>query len=105
VTFSLEPDEAPPIVFKRGDSNADGATNITDGIYVLNYLFLGGPTPTCKEAANPNDDANINITDGIYILNFLFLGGPPPAAPGNAACGPDPAASLSQLGCESYLKC
>jgi hypothetical protein len=55
--------------------------NITDGIYVLNYLFLGGPAPPCLAAANANGDGVLNITDGIYILNFLFLGGPPPAAP------------------------
>jgi hypothetical protein len=91
--------------FKRGDSNADGTLNITDGIYVLNYLFLGGPTPTCLEAANANDDAQINITDGIYILNFLFLGGPGPAAPGPDACGPDPATSPTNLTCVSYTKC
>ena len=75
-------------MFHRGDANADGSINITDGIFVLNFLFLGGPTPTCLEAANPNDDEAVNITDGIYILNFLFLGGPQPAAP-YPSCGTD----------------
>jgi hypothetical protein len=100
-TGSTEP------VFHRGDSNADGQFNITDGIYVLNFLFLGGPTPPCLESANPNDDLQINITDGIYILNFLFLGGPEPASPGpgGKACGPDPTGSVSNLGCESYTDC
>jgi hypothetical protein len=95
--------------FHRGDANADGAINITDGIYILNYLFLGGPSPPCKEAANPNNDVSINITDGIYVLNFLFLGGPPPAAPGpmGSPCGtdPDPEGSAGDLGCNSYTKC
>jgi hypothetical protein len=93
------------VQFRRGDSNADGQINITDGIYVLNYLFLGGPTPTCIEAANPNDDPQVNITDGIYILNFLFLGGPPPAAPGQESCGKDPAGSPNDLGCSAYDRC
>jgi PKD repeat protein len=90
--------------FHRGDANGDRQINITDGIYVLNYLFLGGPTPGCLEAANPNDDPSINITDGIYILNYLFLGGPGPAAPGpvESPCGIDPAGSPTDLGCESY---
>ena len=100
------PTSAEPI-FHRGDPNDDGTINITDGIYVLNFLFLGGPAPTCREAANPNDDDTINITDGIYLLNFLFLGGPPPAAPGgmSSPCGEDPATSPSDLGCASYTKC
>jgi PKD repeat protein len=93
--------------FHRGDPNNDGTINITDGIYILNFLFLGGPEPTCREAANPNDDASINITDGIYVLNFLFLGGPPPAAPGphSLPCGPDPVGSPTDLGCATYTKC
>jgi hypothetical protein len=31
--------------FVRGDANDDGEVNITDGIYILNFLFLGGPAP------------------------------------------------------------
>jgi hypothetical protein len=93
--------------FHRGDSNADGMINITDGIFVLNYLFLGGPTPPCLEAANPNDDSALNITDGIYILNFLFLGGPAPTEPGpmDKPCGPDSVGSPKDLGCNLYTKC
>ncbi len=94
-------------VFHRGDANADGSINITDGIFVLNYLFLGGATPPCLEAANPNDDEAVNITDGIYILNFLFLGGSDPAPPGPPPqpCGPDPEGSAVDLGCEAYESC
>jgi len=44
--------------FRRGDSDAKGGVpNITDGIFVLNYLFLGGPTPTCLEAADADNKA------------------------------------------------
>jgi len=90
--------------FRRGDPNSDGVINITDGIYILNFLFLGGPPPTCTEAANANDDGSANITDGIYVLNFLFLGGPAPAAPG-ASCGSEPEGTPSDLGCASYTRC
>jgi hypothetical protein len=104
VTVTSGPTEG---VFHRGDANGDGDINITDGIFVLNYLFLGGPTPDCLEAANPNDDAEINITDGIFVLNYLFLGGPEPAPPGptTSPCGEDPADSPSDLGCSSYTEC
>ncbi len=76
-------------VFKRGDVNADGEVNISDASFLLNFLFLGGPTPPCMDAADANDDGNADISDASYILNFLFLGGPPPPAPGPATCGPD----------------
>jgi hypothetical protein len=104
----IEPEGGPvKPVFHRGDADGDGAMNITDGIFVLNYLFLGGATPTCLEAANGNDDAEINITDGIFILNYLFLGGNAPPAPGptDSPCGSDPASSPNDLGCDSYPGC
>ena len=85
--FSGETDEP---FFRRGDANASGDLNITDGVFVLNYLFIGGPTPTCLDAADSDDNGQLNITDGVRILNFLFLGGPEPPAPGTSNCGPDP---------------
>ncbi|MEM7261572.1 MAG: LamG domain-containing protein [Planctomycetota bacterium] len=74
--------------FVRGDADASGAVNITDGIFVLNFLFLGGNDPSCKDAADADDSGAVNITDGIFILNFLFLGGGDPAPPFKA-CGID----------------
>jgi hypothetical protein len=97
--------------FYRADPNNDGSCNITDGIYVLNFLFLGGPAPTCRESSDANNDKAVNITDGIYILNYLFLGGPAPASPGPPGkgdpCGPDTDApgSPGDLGCDTYTKC
>ena len=82
---------APPTEgFRRGDSNATGDINITDGVFVLNYLFLGGPEPPCQDAADSDDNGTLNITDGVRILNYLFLGGPAPPAPGPDVCGSDP---------------
>jgi hypothetical protein len=96
----FQENSVPRPEFVRADANADGLINITDGIYVLNYLFLGGPTPTCLEAANSNGDALLNITDGIYVLNFLFLGGPEPPAP-YPACG-----SLAvDVDCAAFTPC
>ena len=84
--------QVDPFLFRRGDSNASGDLNITDGVFVLNYLFLGGPEPTCQDAADSDDNGQLNITDGVRILNYLFLGGPAPPAPGPDTCGPDPVA-------------
>ncbi len=94
-------------LFHRGDSNGDGALDLSDGIYVLNYLFLGGSEPGCMEAANTNDDSAIDISDGVYVLTYLFLGGPAPPAPGPVGepCGADPEGSPNDLGCGSYPPC
>ena len=48
--------------------------DISDGIGILNYLFLGGAATPCEDAADANDDGSINIADPVAILNYLFLG-------------------------------
>ena len=75
--------------FRRGDTNQDGAVNITDGIAALNMLFLGAPLSPCPDALDADDSRAFNITDPIYILNHLFLGGPALPSPGIDSCGPD----------------
>lgn len=87
-------------LFVRGDANAHGGVNITDAIYILNYLFRGGPSPPCREAIDANEDGGVNLTDAVYLLNYLFRGGPPPPAP-HPDCGtPGPNAD-----CENFPPC
>lgn len=78
--------------FRRGDATLNGNLEITDAIVILNWLFTGGPTPRCMDAADSDDDGKVNLTDAIRTLFFLFGGGPPPAAPGPGVCGADPTA-------------
>ena len=98
-----DPPPPPPGQFKRGDADGIGVINLTDGVFLLNFLFLGGPPPPCMDAADVNDDGQLNITTGVFVFNWLFLGGPLPPAPGPAACGSDPTAD--DLGCAEYNNC
>jgi len=68
------------VSFERGDADRDGAVALTDAIFLLNFLFLGGPAPQCLVLADADDDDELNITDGVFILGHLFLGtqAPPP---------------------------
>jgi hypothetical protein len=96
-------------LFHRGDPFNTGVINLTNGVAILNFLFLGGARPVCREAADVNNDAVVNLTDAVNVFNFLFLGGPPPADPGpiSRPCGPDPDApgSPGDLGCDTYDRC
>ena len=105
VILTLFPaDDVPPETgFRRGDADAVGAINLTDGVFLLNFLFLGGGAPPCADAADANDDGTLNITTGVFVFNWLFLGGPLPPAPGPGACGEDP--TPDDLGCDSYDNC
>ncbi len=66
----------PPNAFRRGDVNADGATNLTDAVSILSHLFGGGLEPTCSKSADADDTGTVDVTDAVYLLNFLFAGGP-----------------------------
>lgn len=71
--------------FIRGDANQDGIVDLSDAVFTLNYLFLGGEVPKCLDASDVDDSGIIDLSDAVYLLNNLFLGGqviPPPNALG-----------------------
>jgi hypothetical protein len=64
--------------FKHGDANGDGKWTVGDVIYLINYLFKGGPSPNPKLAGDANCDGKVTVADAVYLINYLFKGGPPP---------------------------
>ncbi len=103
------PDECQSTPFHRGDSNADGDLDVSDGLCVLEYLFADGRRPPCLQAADANGDGRLDCSDAIHVLGYLFLGtvvapvdpGPPPLPCG---VGPDSSPG-AQLTCEFYEAC
>ena len=85
--------------FVRGDGNNDGSFDVTDAVFVLNSLFIGGPAPTCQKAADSNDDGDVDVADAVYFLNAKFLGGREVKEP-HAECGTDP--TPDTLTCETF---
>ncbi len=69
---------------KAGDANNDNKLNSGDAVYIISYIFRGGPVPSCLAEANANGDltsqgANkINSGDAVYIISYIFRGGPAP---------------------------
>ncbi len=88
--------------FRRGDANADARLDLSDSVFTLQALFLGGAGPRCADAADSNDDGNVDISDALFTLIHLFLGGPVPPAPG-LQCGAD--GTPDDLDCASYETC
>jgi hypothetical protein len=58
--------------FFRGDSNSDQTIDLSDPIYTLAYLFLGGSDPVCPDAADADDNGKLELTDAVVTLGFLF---------------------------------
>jgi len=70
--------------FVCGDANADCVTNLSDVLYLANYILSDGdPPPDPAYRGNANGDNLIDITDLIYMVNYKLKGGPAPHDCGN----------------------
>jgi hypothetical protein len=67
--------------FTCGDANGSGGVDLADAVYIVNWLFIGGPPPDLMAAGDANCDSSVNLADAVYIINWLFIGGPPPCSP------------------------
>ena len=58
-----------------GDPNNDDTINVSDAIWLINYIFMSGDPPNPEESGDCNCDGKINITDIVWIVNHVFSGG------------------------------
>ena len=86
----------PATIFLRADTDLNGSIELTDAVFLLDYLFRSSRDIPCKDSADANDDGKLDISDGIFILRFLFSGGSNPPAPFPSS-GRDP--TLDDFGC------
>lgn len=66
------------------DYDLEDAIDISDVIYLVDFMFTGGEEPVCFEEADIDADfvVEINIADLVYLVNYIFQGGPaPPPCP------------------------
>jgi hypothetical protein len=63
-----------------GDSDGNETVSIGDAVFIINYIFGGGPAPNSLEAADSDCSGAVSIGDAVYIINFIFGGGPAPCS-------------------------
>ncbi len=63
-----------------GDADASGVVTISDVVYLINYIFAGGPAPNPLLAGDVDCNAIVTISDAVYLINYIFAGGPVPCA-------------------------
>jgi len=63
---------------KSGDVDASGGIDIDDVVYLIQYLFAGGPAPIPIQSGNCDCIGEIDIDDVVYLITYLFQGGPVP---------------------------
>ena len=66
----------------RGDVNHDGGSvqDIADVVWMVQYMFQGGPPPPCFDEGDINGDGGsvMDIADLTYLIEYMFASGPPP---------------------------
>ncbi|MDH3889548.1 MAG: hypothetical protein OEV49_00565 [candidate division Zixibacteria bacterium] len=88
----------------RGDINCDGflGIDISDLVYLVDYMFTGGPQPCCFEDVDVNCDGSIDISDLVYVVDYMFTGGPQPCRCDCLDCGKS--SDASEIGKETVRK-
>jgi hypothetical protein len=72
-----------PDCLAPGDANGSGGVDIDDVVYLIAYIFQGGPAPQneicCGDA---NGSGGVDIDDVVYLIAYIFQGGPAPTYDG-----------------------
>jgi hypothetical protein len=63
-----------------GDVNGSQKVNISDAVYMVNYIFGDGPAPQDISHGDVNCDGSANLADVVYLVNYIFAGGPAPCS-------------------------
>jgi len=66
----------PPIIC--GDADGSSLVDIDDAVYLINYIFGGGPPPDPLEIGDVDCSGSIDIDDVVYLINYIFAGGSAP---------------------------
>ncbi|MCC6962165.1 MAG: hypothetical protein IT585_02845, partial [candidate division Zixibacteria bacterium] len=61
-----------------------GSISISDAVYLINYIFAGGPAPVPVIRGDADCSGLVTISDAVYLIYYIFAGGPVPCA----ACEP-----------------
>ncbi len=63
-----------------GDLDGSNAVNIADVVYLVAYIFSGGPAPDPLASADVDCDGFITIADAVYMIEYIFTHGAAPCA-------------------------
>ena len=67
--------------FTAGDADGNAVVTISDAVFLINYIFSGGPDPIPLMSADTNCDSFVTVTDVVTLINYIFSGGVAPCDP------------------------
>ncbi len=60
------------------DADGNGSVDIDDVVYLINYIFSGGPAPNPVCVGDTDSSGDVDIDDVVFLINYIFGGGLPP---------------------------
>ena len=69
-----------PPTYQCGDADGSSTITVSDVVYIINYIFNGGPAPDPLLAADADCSGQVTISDAVYLIGYIFSGGPAPCA-------------------------
>jgi len=61
-----------------GDADTSSGVDIDDVVYLINYIFAGGPPPDPLASGDAECSGGVDIDDAVYLITYIFSGGTPP---------------------------
>lgn len=66
--------------YSCGDVDESEAVDIDDVVFLVNFIFAGGPSPEPLEAGDADCSGDVDIDDVVFIIAYIFSGGLEPCA-------------------------
>ena len=61
-----------------GDPTGDGNIDLADLVFLINYIYKGGPAPNPWQTCDLTCDAQVGLDDVVFLINYLYKNGPAP---------------------------
>jgi hypothetical protein len=61
-----------------GDCDVSGDLDIADVVYLVAYIFSGGPAPRDAQNGDVDCDLSVDVADVVYLVAYIFSSGPAP---------------------------
>lgn len=63
-----------------GDADGNTLITISDAVFLITYIFAGGPAPDPIESGDADCNSLVTISDAVYLISYIFAGGAAPCA-------------------------
>lgn len=63
---------------RRGDADNDNIVSVSDAVYLISFIFGGGPAPLTTVHGDADCDGLVSVSDAVYLISYIFGSGPAP---------------------------